>query len=346
MKERFIAGDRTVVAYDQQAKIAEPCKSAFDFPAVLVAAQPSTILSGRFAAIVAMRRDQVNSSCSQPLAQRVAVISAIGDHPLGFLPWSPAAMPSRRADRRKRFLREPDRSISTAQNQENPPSCAVPSTVNFFSASGTVNQTYTITTQDTTPVGQYSITITAIDPVGGTTASTSAGVSVAAAPNYQLSNYGAKIASPGASGSSTITVSPHNSVLPARCSRQWAKLPHHPLLTTIPAPTFAASRRDRRLRSRHAGAAVVWVSDAPAQNDVTAWSAADRNLDRHSDRLRREEHRSSGGQSRHHARRLYCHSHRFQWCDHRHHCRHCHCGVSVLRVKSCLCPYGLTANPK
>ena len=58
MKERFIAGDRTVVADDQPAKIAEPCKSAFDFPAALVAAQPATILSGRFAAIVAMRRDQ------------------------------------------------------------------------------------------------------------------------------------------------------------------------------------------------------------------------------------------------------------------------------------------------
>jgi trimeric autotransporter adhesin len=99
-------------------------------------------------------------------------------------------------------------SISAAQNQANPPSCSVPSTVNFSSASGTVNQTYTITTQATTPAGQYSMTITAMDPVGGTTASTAAGVSVAAARNYQLSNSGANIASPGASGSSTITVSP------------------------------------------------------------------------------------------------------------------------------------------
>jgi hypothetical protein len=99
-------------------------------------------------------------------------------------------------------------SISAAQNQANPPSCSVPSTVNFFSASGTVNQTYTITTQPTTPAGQYSITIRAMDPVGGTTASTSAGISVAAAQNYQLINSGAIIASPGASGTSTITVSP------------------------------------------------------------------------------------------------------------------------------------------
>jgi hypothetical protein len=99
-------------------------------------------------------------------------------------------------------------SISAAQNRVNLPSCSVPSTVNFFSASGTVNQTYTITTQRITPAGQYSITITAMDQVGGTIASTSAGVSVAAAQNYQLSNSGATIASPGATSSSTITVSP------------------------------------------------------------------------------------------------------------------------------------------
>jgi hypothetical protein len=98
-------------------------------------------------------------------------------------------------------------SISAPQSQANPPACSVPPTVNP-SVGGTINQPYSITTQATTPAGQYSITITAIDPVAGATQSTTAAVSVAAAQNYQLSNSGATIASPGASGSSTITVSP------------------------------------------------------------------------------------------------------------------------------------------
>jgi hypothetical protein len=98
-------------------------------------------------------------------------------------------------------------SISAPQGQRNPPACLVPPTVNLISAGGTVNQTYTITTQATTPAGQYSITITATDTVGGMTAFTSAGVSVGA-QNYALSNTGATIGSPGASGSSTITVLP------------------------------------------------------------------------------------------------------------------------------------------
>lgn len=108
MKERFIAGDGTVVAHDQAAKIAEPGKSAFYFPAAFVAAQPAAILRGRFAAILAMRHDQSDPSGRQPLAQWIAVISTIGDDPLGFLPWPPAAMPSPHADRRERFFREPD----------------------------------------------------------------------------------------------------------------------------------------------------------------------------------------------------------------------------------------------
>ena len=98
-------------------------------------------------------------------------------------------------------------SISAPQGQRNPPACSVPPTVNLVSAGGTVNQTYTITTQTTTPAGQYSVTITATDTVGGMTAFTSAGVSVDA-QNYVLSNTGATIASPGASGSSAITISP------------------------------------------------------------------------------------------------------------------------------------------
>jgi hypothetical protein len=58
-------------------------------------------------------------------------------------------------------------SISAPQSQANPPVCSVPATVNLFSIGGTVNQTYTITTQATTAAGQYSIAITATYEFGG-----------------------------------------------------------------------------------------------------------------------------------------------------------------------------------
>jgi trimeric autotransporter adhesin len=90
-----------------------------------------------------------------------------------------------------------------------PLTCSVPPTVNFISASTTMNLTYTITAQSITPAGQYSAVIMAIYAPGGPPpASTSAEVSVVA-QSYTLSNTGATIASPGASGSSTITVSPN-----------------------------------------------------------------------------------------------------------------------------------------
>jgi trimeric autotransporter adhesin len=99
-------------------------------------------------------------------------------------------------------------SISVPQGQANPPACSVQPTVFFFSPGGTDNLAYTVTTQATTPSGQYTATITATYAFGGVPpASTYATVSVAA-QNYLLTNTGATIASPGAGGNSAITISP------------------------------------------------------------------------------------------------------------------------------------------
>jgi hypothetical protein len=99
-------------------------------------------------------------------------------------------------------------AISAQQSQANPPTCSLPPFVNLFSANATINLTYTITTQATTPTGQYSVTITAMYPAGGVPpASTSAAVSVSA-QKYLLTNSGATVASTGASGRSSITISP------------------------------------------------------------------------------------------------------------------------------------------
>jgi trimeric autotransporter adhesin len=103
-------------------------------------------------------------------------------------------------------------SISGPQNQANPPTCSVPASTTPLFPNRTVNLTYTVTAQTTTPIGQYTISITATSTAGAvppasTSTSTSTTVLVGA-QNFQLSNTGATIASPGASGSSTITISP------------------------------------------------------------------------------------------------------------------------------------------
>jgi hypothetical protein len=108
MKESFINSDGTIVANDQTAKIAEPCHGAFHLPATPVTAQSPAILLVRRAAIPAVWCDQLDSSCRQPFAQRVAVISTIRNDPTSFLPGSSGTVSPTHADRRERFFREPD----------------------------------------------------------------------------------------------------------------------------------------------------------------------------------------------------------------------------------------------
>ena len=89
-----------------------------------------------------------------------------------------------------------------------PLTCSVPPSVNFISANTTMNLTYTVTAQANTPAGPYTAIIMATYAIGDVPpASTTARVLVGG-QNYVLTNSGATIASPGASGSSTITISP------------------------------------------------------------------------------------------------------------------------------------------
>jgi len=108
VKESFIDGVGAVVANDQPTKVAEPGKGAFNFPATLVPAQRSAILKCAACAIPAMRRDQFDASCCQPRAQRIAVVGAIGNHTLRFLPGPSAPTLPGHLDRGERFFREPD----------------------------------------------------------------------------------------------------------------------------------------------------------------------------------------------------------------------------------------------
>jgi hypothetical protein len=108
MKECFIDRRRTIVANDQAAEVAEPRKCAFHLLATTVSTQCPAIVCARFAGIPAMRCHQFDASCRQALAQRIAVIGAIGNHTLRFLAWPSAAMSAGHANRRERFFRQPD----------------------------------------------------------------------------------------------------------------------------------------------------------------------------------------------------------------------------------------------
>ena len=108
MKERPVDLERMVVTHNESAEIPQPSESALHRPAPLVTSQHAPILPRRAMAVRAMRRDQQDSPPLQPLAQRIAVIALVGNHPQRFLPRTARTMPPAYADCRERGLREPD----------------------------------------------------------------------------------------------------------------------------------------------------------------------------------------------------------------------------------------------
>src|SRR5438094_287706 len=85
MKECAVNRERAVIANHQMPEVAEPREGALDFPAPAVAPQRSSVLGHRFASIPAMRGDQFDPALSQPLSQRVTVVTTIGDQAERFL---------------------------------------------------------------------------------------------------------------------------------------------------------------------------------------------------------------------------------------------------------------------
>src|ERR1700733_2588806 len=90
-----------------------------------------------------------------------------------------------------------------------PLTCSVPPNVDFFSAGGTESLTYSITAQANTPAGSYNAIITATYALSGVPAASTTAKVLVSGQSYVLTNNGATIASAGASGSSTITISPN-----------------------------------------------------------------------------------------------------------------------------------------
>src|SRR5437867_455461 len=108
MKERPVDLERAVIAHNQAPVIPQPANSALHDPAASVAPQGAAILGRRTNAILFVRADQFDAALPQPLAQRVAVISLVGNHPHRLLPRSARMVTPPYADRRERRLRKPD----------------------------------------------------------------------------------------------------------------------------------------------------------------------------------------------------------------------------------------------
>lgn len=65
---------------EQTAKVSKPGKSPLYFPAFAIASQRSAIVERGFLAALAVRRDQKNAAFEQAPAQRIAVVTSIGNH--------------------------------------------------------------------------------------------------------------------------------------------------------------------------------------------------------------------------------------------------------------------------
>jgi hypothetical protein len=101
MKERLINGKRAIVAHDESTEVAEPCEGALYGPASFVAAQGSAILGRGLAPVLTMRDDQFDAPRRQLFAQRIAVVTAVGNEADRLLPGTPRLMLSPYADARE-----------------------------------------------------------------------------------------------------------------------------------------------------------------------------------------------------------------------------------------------------
>jgi len=107
MKERLVDGERVVIAYDQSPVIPQPADGAFDDPSPFIPPQGSTVLGGQPGSVLMVWGDQLDASSGQPLSQRIAIITAVGNHALRFLPGTTRMVASPYPDRLERPLRQP-----------------------------------------------------------------------------------------------------------------------------------------------------------------------------------------------------------------------------------------------
>lgn len=89
MEKGLITFDVIIIAHQESAEVPKPGKSAFDFPAVAIAAQNPPVVEGRFAPAPAMRANQQDAPSPQAPAQWIAVVSTVGNDAQGLPAWAP-----------------------------------------------------------------------------------------------------------------------------------------------------------------------------------------------------------------------------------------------------------------
>lgn len=85
MKESQVHQQGVFPTDDESPVIAKPGEGAFDLPTFAIAPQRSAILSGRLLAIALMRDDQFDAASLQASAQRITIVSLIGNQALRLL---------------------------------------------------------------------------------------------------------------------------------------------------------------------------------------------------------------------------------------------------------------------
>jgi len=82
MTEALKHAQDAVLPHLEPAEVAEPGEGALDFPAPPIAPQLAAVLVRSLPFIPAVRHNQIDAASSQPPAQRITVVTAIGDDPL------------------------------------------------------------------------------------------------------------------------------------------------------------------------------------------------------------------------------------------------------------------------
>ena len=91
MEEAVKDSEDAIVADLDASEVLQPCVGAFDFPAFAVSAELSFVFKTAMAVVAAVRSDQFCASSFQPQAQRVGVVTAIGNHASQAGPWASTA---------------------------------------------------------------------------------------------------------------------------------------------------------------------------------------------------------------------------------------------------------------
>jgi len=108
MKESLVNPKRSIVADHPSAEVAEPGEGAFHGPAPPVSPERPAILRRGLPPILTVRSNQLDAAPRQLPAQRITVVTSVGNQALRLLPGSSGVMASSYPDRRERRLDEFD----------------------------------------------------------------------------------------------------------------------------------------------------------------------------------------------------------------------------------------------